>query len=181
MPNETTGSFKTLWEVATQKECFTNNTNPRLDTGLPPWSNSPDGYASRLVELTSQLPDIEATVTSCREPDEENSVAIRITDVRKTYSRGEDCPVIDTNAVPAKCAFNSVAKELAARVSDEVLNDMRCNRGEWQTITAPCQSRQNYLAPPQHADFGMGLVTTSSGACRFEMRSSSWSYLRCAK
>lgn len=159
MTNGTTDTFKILWKVATQTQCFSNNTGPSLDAGLPPLVQLPQWIrlSTDRIQHGTRGPASrhEATVNSCREPDEETSAAIRITDVRKTYSRGEDCPVIDTNVSPAKCVFRPVAKELAANVSAEVLKEMWCDEGEWQTMAAPCQRRKKSLASPCSAGLGM--------------------------
>ncbi|KAI8242310.1 hypothetical protein K4K57_006634 [Colletotrichum sp. SAR 10_99] len=139
MTNGTADSFKLLWEVKLPYRCFTNN-----DTESR-WSNGP-GYASRGIFFQTadgaQRPDIEAAANSCDESDENTSVAVRITDFKKTYSYDKPCPVFETD-VNSKCAFKSAAKEVAANVSVAMLRGMRCEEGEWQTITAPCSRKES--------------------------------------
>jgi hypothetical protein len=161
MTNGTTDSFQVLWNVILADRCFANNTDPEDDDGGDGWWNSPDGFASRGVRFSTapgaQRPDIEAAVTSCPEPNEDNSAAIRITDVRTTYDEHKPCPVLDTNVKPTKCVFKSTAKELAANVSAAMLREMGCQEGNWQTITAPCP-REESIASPQAAGFGVRWV-----------------------
>ena len=147
MTNGTTDSFQILWTFILPERCFANNTDPTADTGGSGWTNSPNGYASRALRFSTapgaQSPDIEATVNSCRDPDEETSAAVRVTEVRRTHNEGRPCPVFDTNIKPAKCAFKSAAKELAKEVSAGMLDEMRCEEGDWQTITAPCSKEES--------------------------------------
>ncbi|KAI8225387.1 hypothetical protein K4K54_004591 [Colletotrichum sp. SAR 10_86] len=139
MTNGTADSFKLLWEVKLPYRCFSNNDT---ESG---WSNGP-GHASRGIFFQTaddaQRPDIEAAANSCDESDENTSVAVRITDFKKTYSYDKPCPVFETDVNP-KCAFKSAAKEVAANVSAAVLRRMRCEEGEWQTITAPCPRKES--------------------------------------
>ena len=161
MTNGTTGNFMILWEAVLPAQCFANSTDPEDDDGGYGWSNSPDGYASRGIQFSTapgaQLPDIEALVDSCPELDSENSVAFRITEVRKTYGEGKTCPVLDTDVKPTKCAFKSAAKELAANVSAAMLHEMRCEEGTWQTIKSPCP-REESMASLQSAGFAVTWV-----------------------
>ncbi|KAH0438172.1 LysM domain-containing protein [Colletotrichum camelliae] len=138
MTNGTADSFKLLWEVKFPYRCFANN-----DTESR-WSNGP-GYASRGIFFQTadgaQRPDVEAAANSCEESDENTSAAVRIADFKKN-SYDKPCPVFDTDVKP-KCAFKSAAKEVAANVSAAMLRRMRCEEGEWQTITAPCPRKES--------------------------------------
>ncbi|RYP29142.1 hypothetical protein DL766_005517 [Monosporascus sp. MC13-8B] len=143
MTNGTTDQYSIGWELRLLNRCFANNTDPQLDDGGDGWrSHGPNPYALRFIQFSSapgaQLPDIEATVNSCAEPDEGTSASVRVTEVRKTSDTGAPCPVLDTNVTTINCGYKPVAKELAANVSAAIMDKMRCNEGAWQTITAPC-------------------------------------------
>lgn len=159
--NGTTDTYQIQWKVILPELCVANNTNPVHDDGGTGWSNSPDGYASRVgrfsTEPGAQLPDIEATLNSCGELNEEESAAFRITEVRKTYDGEVPCPVLETKIKPRKCAFKSDAKELAANVSAAMLRKVGCKEGDWRNITAPCQWEES-MASLQSAGFGVGWV-----------------------
>lgn len=152
--NGTTEHFKILWTTMIPFQRFANSTSPKDDNGGDyAWTNSPNGYASRAVRFSTapggQPPDIEATVNSCTEPTEADSVAIRLAEVRETYDEGYPCPVLKTDVKPAKCLFKSNAEELAANVSVAMLDEMRCKEGTWQAIKAPCPREDESLALPQ--------------------------------
>lgn len=158
MTNGTTDNYKILWDFILPNRCFDNATDPEDDYGGRGWSSSPDGYASRGLRFSTapeaQLPNIEDTVNSCSEPKEDDSVAVRVTEVRTTYDGDRPCPVLETDVKPAKCVFKSAAKELAADVSEAMLDEMRCEEGTWQTITAPCPDEES-MGSIQRAGFGL--------------------------
>ncbi|KAK6850287.1 hypothetical protein PG995_014120 [Apiospora arundinis] len=145
MTNGTTSSYSVAWELNIRYRCFENSTDRREETPVRDgWSNSPNGYARRAIKFHTapgaQLPDIEATVNSCPEPDVNSSTAVRVTKMGETHWKypREPCPWLETDIRPSKCAFQPAAKELAANVSEAMLAKMRCKEGSWQTITAPC-------------------------------------------
>ncbi|KAK7926538.1 hypothetical protein PG985_003536 [Apiospora marii] len=144
MTNGTTGSYTVGWELGISHRCFDNSTDRKEDGRWPGWSNSPNGYAHRRIVFHTapggQVPDVEATVNSCPEPDVDSSTAVRVTKMGETHWKypAEPCPWLDTDIKPDRCAFQPVAKELAANVSEAMLSEMRCKEGSWQTITAPC-------------------------------------------
>lgn len=154
MTNGTTGSYTVLWDLRFHYRCFDNSTDTKAgDASTDGWSNSPNGYRSRSIEFHTapgaQLPDIEATVNSCPDPDPETSTAVRVTKVDETPWQypAEPCPWLETDLAPAKCAFQPVAKEVTANVSAAVLSRMGCEDGSWQEMTTPCAKRS--MAPPR--------------------------------
>ncbi|KAL0938066.1 uncharacterized protein CTRU02_207797 [Colletotrichum truncatum] len=157
--NGTANEFRILWKFSIPRRCFANSTDPRDDDGDTHWSNSPLEGGSRVVWFKTapgaQRPDVQATINSCSDPEEATSTAVRVTEVRKTYSDGQFCPVLETNIKPTKCTFQSAAKELAANVSAAMLKEMGCKEGEWQTLTERCPKEEN-MAPSQTAALGMG-------------------------
>ncbi|KAL5314920.1 hypothetical protein ACEPPN_017570 [Leptodophora sp. 'Broadleaf-Isolate-01'] len=153
MTNGTTDSFNILWSATLPNRCFVNETDPynpdsldrSIGYGENWWKNAP-GHSSRLVQFSTaqgaQRPDIEASVNSCPELDDETSAAIRITEVKSHIGDGAPCPVFEPlNSI--KCVFQSSAKELAANVSTAILHDLGCEEGDWQTMTAPCPRKTN--------------------------------------
>ncbi|KAL0943240.1 uncharacterized protein CTRU02_201126 [Colletotrichum truncatum] len=142
MTNGTTGEYSILWHISIENQCFANATQPLSEAAAHDWSNRLRGPYERSLQFSTapgaQLPDIEATVNSCPSPNENNSVAVRITEVRETLHRQKPCPVFETNVAPARCAYKPFAAELAANVSGLMLGNMRCSNGTWQTVTAPC-------------------------------------------
>ncbi|KAK8849168.1 lysM domain-containing protein [Apiospora arundinis] len=146
MTNGTTGSYTVAWELNIEYRCFENSTDRREEhrPAREGWSNSPNGYARRFINFHTapggQVPDIEATVNSCQEPNVNSSTAVRVTKMGETHWKypREPCPWLETDIRPSKCAFQPAAKELAANVSEAMLAKMRCKEGSWQTITAPC-------------------------------------------
>ncbi|KAH9209716.1 hypothetical protein DL95DRAFT_466565 [Leptodontidium sp. 2 PMI_412] len=162
MTNGTTNSFNIVWRAILPYWCFANETSlndpdPNIGNGGRRWKSAP-GHSSRLVQFSTaqdaQRPDIEATINSCPELDDETSTAIRITDVKSHIGDGAPCPVLET-IKPTKCAFQSSSKELAANVSAAILHDLGCGEGDWQTITAPCPRKTNACSM-QIASLGMG-------------------------
>ena len=95
------------------------------------------------TEPGAKLPDIEATVNSCSEHNANNSAAVRVTDMEMTHGPGHQgkgprpCPVLEA-IEPAKCIFESSAKDLAANVDEEMLDKTRCDEGDWKKLTALC-------------------------------------------
>lgn len=84
----------------------------------------------------AQLLDIEAAIDACPEPDQESSVAVRVTDVK--YPSGlldedgqrQTCPVFDMSIEPEKCAYKSFASGVSTTFGrDTRQNGMR--RGTW--------------------------------------------------
>ena len=158
MTNGTTGSYTVAWQLNFRHRCFDNSTDE-----ADGWSNSPNGYRSRYIEFHTapgaQLPDIEATVNSCPDPSPETSAAVRVTKVGETHWKypAEPCPWLETDSVPAKCAFQPVAKELAANVSAAMLSRMGCEEGSWQEMATPCAKRS--MASPRPGNLlGLGCV-----------------------
>lgn len=169
MTNRPTGSYTIQWEVEVKNRCFANNTNPLLDQKGWAWRSR---YSKQTHEFSiasgAQLPDVEATINSCIEP-EENTVAVRIAEVRKTVDEGRPCPVFETNNITLnKCAYKPVAAELAANVSTLMLSNMGCDEGTWQNITAPCP-RQESTASLRSIEFGTGLVLALAFAAVFNI------------
>lgn len=143
MTNGTTDTYTIAWDLEIWDRCFANNTgHPERDTGGNWWSNMRPYPYPQLIKFHTApgalLPDIEAEVNSCPEPDESTSVALRINEVRTTTVTKQWCPVFDTDVNPNKCAYKLLAKELASNISDMILHEMHCGNGTWQTITAPC-------------------------------------------
>ncbi|KAK8054920.1 hypothetical protein PG993_000147 [Apiospora rasikravindrae] len=161
MTNGTTSSYTVGWELNIRHRCFDNGTDRKEDGPRDGWSNSPDGVRRRWIVFHTapggELPDIEATVNSCREPDVDPSTAVRVTKMGETQWKypAETCPWLETDIRPSKCAFQPVAKALAANVSETMLSKMRCKEGSWQTITAPCPRES--MASSLHT-MGVGLV-----------------------
>ena len=159
MTNGTTGSYTVAWELKFRHRCFDNGTDKKADG----WSNSPNGYRSRYIDFHTapgaQLPDIEATVNSCPDPSPETSAAVRVTKVGETHWKypAEPCPWLETDLAPVKCAFEPVAKELAANVSAAVLSRTGCEEGSWQEMTTPCAKR-SMASPPPGNHWGLGWV-----------------------
>ncbi|MBE3049699.1 hypothetical protein IMZ48_45825 [Candidatus Bathyarchaeota archaeon] len=120
-----------------------------------------DGWRSNNSLLSSTapgapLPNIKATVNSCSESIADNLAEVRVTDMKMTYDKGDlegsgPCPVLE-DIEPAKCLFESSAEDLDSKVAAAMLDEMHCNKGTWQTIAAPCESK----ALRQGAGFGVG-------------------------
>ena len=157
--NGTSDLFDIRWDVYISRECFANNTDPKLDNGELTWTNDHNGIEMRYIEFSTapgaQLPDIEAIVDSCPERDEDNTAAVRVTQVRTTYNDYQPCPVLNTTVKPDRCAFKSAAKELAANVSTAMLTRLGCDEGDWRTIAVPCLPRAKSMALPQSAGSGV--------------------------
>jgi hypothetical protein len=160
MTNGTTDSYLIMWDAEIPSWCLANDSNPdEYLQGVVAWSDQPARLKSRVVQFSTapgaQLPDIEATVNSCPERNGNNSAAIRVTDVKTVADSHKSCPVIGAAIKPNTCVFKSAAKELAANVSTALLHEMRCDKGDWRTITAPCP-RGESMALLQSAGFGLG-------------------------
>ncbi|KFY40860.1 hypothetical protein V495_05215 [Pseudogymnoascus sp. VKM F-4514 (FW-929)] len=142
MTNGTTDTYQILWDVVIPRECFAGNSSSVENNVGVAWSDAPSGYGSRYITFSTapraQLPDIEATLSLCQTRNGNNSAAVRITKVKSAPSTSDPCPVLDRNVKLEKCIFQSAAKELAANVSAELLGEMRCDKGDWRTITTPC-------------------------------------------
>ncbi|KFZ17766.1 hypothetical protein V502_04415 [Pseudogymnoascus sp. VKM F-4520 (FW-2644)] len=151
--NGTTDSYIILWDFVISRQCFTNSTGSAeyLD-----WIYNPK---YRSVEFSTapgaKLPDIEAAVNSCPEPNWNNSAAVRVANVTSPPYKQGICPIFAIK--PEKCVFKSAAKELAANVSAATLQDMRCDEGDWRTITAPCPPKsEESTALRQSVGSGVG-------------------------
>ena len=168
MTNGTTDNYFIRWHYSIPYRCFDNATDPEDHDGARGWSSmysirSPREYYSHALFFSTapraQLPDIEATVNSCSEANANYSAAVRITEMKMTYDWGDEkgsrpCPVLE-DIEPAKCLFESSAKDLAADVNAAMLDMTLCKEGTWQTITAPCPREEN-MALPQTVRFGVG-------------------------
>ncbi|KAF9878773.1 hypothetical protein CkaCkLH20_03673 [Colletotrichum karsti] len=149
MTNGTTDQFAIRWALVLRPRCFDNNSTVD-ERG---WSNGPAGGGNRVVRFDTapgaESPDIEAALSDCREPDEENSVAVRVTDVKNPSGlldadgRQQMCPVFQTGIETDGCAYKQFARELAANVSTKMLGEMGCEDGVWQDITAPCPKKES--------------------------------------
>ncbi|SPN96564.1 uncharacterized protein DNG_00087 [Cephalotrichum gorgonifer] len=134
----TAGYFKLEWQIVLEHRSLANSTGPEEDTGNPVWWDVLDGYPPRMALFRtmegSQLADVEAAIAPCPELNE----------------------VFETDIEPTRCAFTSVAKELAANVSAAVLDEMGCDEGDLRTITGPCPKKEEEnMASPQSAGFGL--------------------------
>ncbi|KAK8095825.1 uncharacterized protein PG998_002454 [Apiospora kogelbergensis] len=163
MTNGTTSSYTVGWELDIRHRCFDNGTDRKEDGPWDGWSNSPNGHAHRAIKFHTapgaQLPDIEATANSCLEPGVGYSTAVRVTKMGETHWKypAETCPWLETDIKPSKCAFQPVAKELAANVSEVILSKMRCKEGSWQTITAPCPREKSTASSLYSVGVGLAL------------------------
>ncbi|OBR01963.1 LysM domain-containing protein [Colletotrichum higginsianum IMI 349063] len=159
MTNGTTDQYAIRWALSLEPRCFHDGSVEEKG-----WSNRPENGGSRVVMFSSapgaQVPDIESAVDACPESDQENSVAVRITDVK--YPNGlldedgqkQTCPVFDTSIEPEQCAYKSLASELATNISTKILEQMGCEEGTWQNITAPCQKKRS-AGSPRNPNSGM--------------------------
>lgn len=142
MTNGTTDTYQISWNVVIPRECFAGNSSSIDNNVGVPWSDAPSGYGSRYITFSTapkaQLPDIEATLSLCSARNGNNSAAVRVTEVKPAPSTDDPCPVLDRSVMLEDCAFQSAAKELAANVSVELLGEMKCDKGDWRTISAPC-------------------------------------------
>ncbi|KLU90143.1 hypothetical protein MAPG_09109 [Magnaporthiopsis poae ATCC 64411] len=131
MTNGTTGTYYLAWNIFVSNKCH------------PPGekiNNSTWGYSGGIHFSTApgaQLPDIEASLNSCPEPDASSSIGLNV----KTFPSDEGCPAFLGASPPIKCGYKPFAKDLAANVSAAMLRKMGCEEGTWQTITAPCPSK----------------------------------------
>ena len=176
MTNGTTSSYTVAWELGISHRCFDNSTDRKEDGPWDGWSNSPNGYARRRIVFHTapggQLPDVEATVNSCPEPDLDSSTAVRVTKMGETHWKypAEPCPWLETDIKPSRCAFQPVAKELAANVSDAMLSEMRCKEGSWQTVTTPCPREESMASSLFPMSVGLSyMLALSSGFALFNV------------
>jgi hypothetical protein len=156
MTNGTTDHFGVAWELSIHHLCYANDTGLRPSYGQRNWQSRPQHVTLSTVEFSTapgaQLPDIEAAANSCSKRDKETSAAVRITDVMKTYDNGWPCPILEEIA-PSPCAHKDIASLIASNVSDTMLGMMRCEEGDWRTISAPCPKKS---AASSSAGFGLG-------------------------
>ncbi|KAL8364705.1 hypothetical protein RB595_003810 [Gaeumannomyces hyphopodioides] len=128
MTNGTADSYYVNWNVVADNECNPQNG----DLGNDTW-----GYTGVLTFSTApgaQLPDIEASINSCPEPQNLSSIALNV----KNWGINDRCPTFGTAPPSIECGYKPFAKDLAANVSTAMLREMGCDEGNWQTITAPC-------------------------------------------
>lgn len=157
MTNGTTGSYYLAWNIFVDNKCH-----------LPGWkiNNNTWGYSGGIRFSTApgaQLPDIEASINSCPEPDVSSSIGLNV----KTVPSDEGCPAFLGASPPIKCGYKPFAKDLAANVSAAMLGKMGCDEGTWQTITAPCppkpkQSRASFAAATSGAVWMAWLLVMAS-------------------
>lgn len=148
MTNATTDHYVIRWSLDLAPRCFDNGTIHEMG-----WSNRPEEGGNRVVRFNTspdgQLPNIEATMDACPDTNEENSVAVRVTDVKYPSGllyrpgRQQECPVFTTGIQPQDCIYKSFASEVAANVSAKILDRMGCEEGTWQTIRAPCPRKES--------------------------------------
>ncbi|KAL0941340.1 uncharacterized protein CTRU02_204103 [Colletotrichum truncatum] len=148
MTNATTDQYVVRWALNLGPRCFDHGTIDEKG-----WSSGPKSGGNRVIVFNTspngQLPDIEATMDACPVSNDENSVAVRVTDAKYPSElldedgRQEMCPVFTTGIQPETCIYKPLASELAANVSAKILDQMGCQEGTWQTITAPCQKKES--------------------------------------
>ncbi|TLD19633.1 hypothetical protein PspLS_09442 [Pyricularia sp. CBS 133598] len=130
MTNATAGQFFVAWDVRLWWQCHNGTDDNRVtaerfvSTGVVDFS----------TEHRAQVPDVEATINTCPEPNNTTSTVMRITDVVRAPSDGSWCPVLDnvTETTPVKCGYKDIANEISTN------NPSMSSCGDWKVDHSFC-------------------------------------------